>query len=61
MRLLMTFDVTLRGLGRVLLLLVRLAAVVTVVYVVAGPAVSLVLGVVLAWTLWAVATLGRSR
>ena len=61
MRLLMTFDLTMRGVGRVLLLLLRLAAVVAVVYFLAGPAVSLLLGVVLAWTLWAVATLGRDR
>ena len=61
MRLLMTFDITLRGFGRVLLLLIRLAAVVAVVYYLAGPAVSLLLAVVVAWTLWAVATLGRDR
>lgn len=61
MRLLMTFDITLRVLCRVLFLVFQVAVVIAVVYFVAGPAISLLLGVVLAWAVWAVATLGRDR
>lgn len=61
MRLLVTFNLTLRGVGRLLLLLLQLAVAVTVVYFTVSPAVAVLLGVALLWTLWAVATLGRTR
>lgn len=61
MRLLLAADLTLRALGRLLLLVAQLAVVVTVVYVAFSPAAALILGVVLVWTLWTIATLGRSR
>lgn len=59
MRLLVTFEVTWRALGQLLLLLVRVAAGVAVVWVVAGPVAAVVAGALAALVISAFFRLGR--